>query len=106
MRGSALAPILASRALSEGAGLAAVASVLHAVTLGRDPVPLLPVALGAAGIALVLVAVLRERGTVGQSAGLVAVVIAGSAAWGLTLAARPGDALSVITRLVGFGILG
>lgn len=98
--------IVVSRSLSEAVGAAVAAGLLHAVTLGRDPLPLVTTSLGAFGIALVLGAVLRERGTVRQSAGLTALVIVGWAAWSLTLPARSPDALAVLTRVIGFGILG
>ncbi|MBI2323933.1 MAG: DUF4129 domain-containing protein [Chloroflexi bacterium] len=98
--------IVASRSLSEAVALTAVAALLHATTLGRDPLPMIETAVAVFGITLVLGAVLRERGTVRQSAALVAVVMAAWAAWGLSQPARSPDAVAVLTRLVGFGILG
>lgn len=98
--------IVVARSLSEATTFAVVAALLHAATLGRDPLPLGPTGLGLLGLTLVLAAVLRERGTVRQSAGLAAVVIGGAAAWGLSHAARDPDALAVLTRVVGFGIAG
>lgn len=98
--------IVASRGLSEAVGVTVAAALLHAATAGRGPLALVPAALAVFGIALVLAAALRERGTVRQSTGLAAALIVGSAAWSLTLAARPPDALAVLTRVIGFGILG
>jgi hypothetical protein len=98
--------IVASRALSGAVGFAAVAAVLHAMTLGRDAISLVTASLALFGITLVLVAVLRERGTVRQSAALAGIVIAGWAAWGLAQPARAPDVLAVLTRVIGFGILG
>lgn len=106
MRGNgARALIVASRALSEAVGFAAAAAVLHAVTLGREAFPLLTAGVALAGITLILLAVLRERGTVRQSTGLAGAVIVASIAWGLTLPSRAPDALAVLTRIVGFAIL-
>jgi hypothetical protein len=98
--------IVASRALSEAVLLAAAAAILHTITLGRDGIPLLVVTLFLFGVTLVLTAMLRERGTVRQSATLTAVVMVGWAAWGLAQPARAPDLLAVLTRLIGFGILG
>ncbi len=98
--------ILASRGLSEAVAYAALAAMLHASTAGREPIGLAATSAAVFGITLVLVSILRERGTVRQSAALTALVMGGSAAWALTLPARPPDALAVLTRIVGFAILG
>lgn len=98
--------IVASRSLSEAVALSALAALLHAMTLGRDPLPMIVTTVAVFGITLVLAAVLRERGTVRQSAALVAVVMAAWALWGVSQPAQSPDALAVLTRLVGFGILG
>lgn len=98
--------IIASRSLSEAVALATLAGLLHAITLGRDALALLPVTLALFGATLVLAAFLRERGSLRQSALLVAVVMAGWATWGLSQRARDPDAVAVLSRLVGFGILG
>jgi len=98
--------IVASRSLSEAVGLAAVATLLHAVTLGRDPLPMVVTTVAVFGVTLVLAAVLREQGTMRQSAALVAVAMAAWALWGMSQPARSADAVAVLTRLVGFGILG
>lgn len=102
----ALLLIVLSRALSEGVGLAVAAAILHSLTNGRDPIPLLAASAGLTGVTLVLAAMLRERGTVRQSAALTAAVMVGSIAWGLAQPARDADALAVLTRVVAFGILG
>lgn len=96
--------IVASRALSEAVTFAIVATFLHAGTVGKDPIPLWTASLATLGVTLVLTSVLRERGTVRQSAGLIVVVIGGAAAWGLTLEARSPDALAVLSRIIGFGV--
>ena len=98
--------IIASRSLSEAVALTTVAALLHAMTLGRDPLPMVVTTVAVFGITLVLAAVLRERGTVRQSAALVAVVMAAWAVWGMSQPARSPDAVAVLTRLIGFGILG
>ncbi len=108
MRGErrAAVVVLASRAFSLGSALAVLAAILQALASGREPLPLLPTALGLAGITLVVTALLRERGTARQSAGLVVLVVAAWAAWGMALPARAPDLLASLTRLLGFGILG
>jgi hypothetical protein len=104
--GRAYALILIARSVATGVGFACVVAVLHVVTLGREPVAVLPLSVVLSGVTLLLTSFLRERGTVRQSGGLVAVAIVASAAWGMSLAARSPDALAVLTRVLGFGILG
>ena len=107
MRGrTALVVIAASRALSASAIFVIFGATLHGVTRGRDPLALTPPFLAVFGATLVLAAVLRERGTVRQSAALTVVVLAAAVAWGLSLPARAPDVLAVLTRIVGFAIAG
>lgn len=108
MRGEARALVLivASRGLSEAVAFAVAAALLHAMTVGREAVPLTATSVALFGSTLVLAALLRERGTVRRSAGLAVVVIAASVAWGLSLPARSPDLLAVLTRVIGFGLLG
>lgn len=98
--------IVAARALSEGVAFAIVASFVHSITVGREPLSLWPAAMGLFGATLLLSAILRERGTTRQSGTLAAIVIAGAAAWGLSLEARSPDGLAVLTRIVAFAIAG
>ena len=102
----ALLLIVASRALSEAVAFVAIASILHAMTVGREPIPMLTASAALVGVTLVLTSVLRERGSVRQSAGLTGAVILGFIAWGLMQPTRGADALAVLTRVVGFGIVG
>lgn len=103
---AALVVIGVSRALSHAVAFAVIAALLHAVASGRDPLPLFPAAVGLFGVALVLVSVMRERGSLGQSSLLAVVVIAGSAAWALSLPARSTDVLAVLTRVLGAAVAG
>ncbi|MBM4433954.1 MAG: hypothetical protein FJ028_02375, partial [Chloroflexi bacterium] len=98
--------ILASRALSEAAALACLAAVLHAMTLGRDPLSLSVTTAALFGLTLVLVSILRERGTARQSAALVAAVMAGWTVWGMSQRAVGADSVAILGRAIGFGILG
>jgi hypothetical protein len=98
--------ILASRALSEAVALACLAAMVHAVTLGRDAIPLGPATAALFGLTLVLVSVLRERGTVRQSVVIVGVVMVAWSLWGLSQRAVQPDSVAVMTRAIGFGILG
>lgn len=98
--------ILSARALGEAIGFAAIAALLHAFTLGREPLGLAAGVAGLFGVTLVLVAMLRERGTTTQSAGLVVLVVVAAASWLLSLPARDPDALAVLTRAIGAGLAG
>lgn len=108
MRGDRRAYLLifASRAVSEAAALACLAAVLHALTLGRDPLSLSVTTAALFGLTLVLVSILRERGTARQSAALVAAVMAGWAVWGMSQRAVGADSVAILGRAIGFGILG
>jgi len=98
--------IASSRALSEAVGVTAAIAVLHALTSARAPLPITVTALTLFGVTLALSALLRERGTVRQSAVLAAMVIGAFVAWSLALPARPPDVLAAMTRILGFGLLG
>ena len=107
MRGSrSFVLILAARALSEAVTFSLVMAFVHAATLGRAPIALWPTAVGLLGVTLVLMTVLRERGTFRQSAGLTVIVIAAFAGWGLAQPTASTDGFSVLSRIVGFGIAG
>lgn len=98
--------IIASRSLSAAVGVAAIASVINTAVAGREPIPLVVTSVATLGLTLVLAAILRERGTVRQSAALTAIVIGAAALWSLALPLRSPDALAILTRVIAFGILG
>ncbi|MGH2450720.1 MAG: DUF4129 domain-containing protein [Candidatus Limnocylindria bacterium] len=104
MRGTSI--VLAARCWSEAVAFAVIASFIHVMTVGRDPIPLWPSTVALFGFALVLVALLRERRGERQSIGLAVGVVGAAVVWGLSLPAREPDALAVLTRAIGFGIVG
>lgn len=106
MAGRTLILIVAARSLCEAVTFSIFGAFVHAATLGRDPIAIWPTAIGLFGITLVLSAILRERGTVRQSATLIVIVIAAFVAWGLIQPVRSADALAVMTRIIGFAIAG
>src|SRR6266536_2795369 len=56
--------ILLARTVGTAVTIACSAAVLHATTVGRDAFPLVSTAVVLVGVTLVLITVLRERGTV------------------------------------------
>ncbi|HUG56298.1 MAG TPA: hypothetical protein VMJ92_04395, partial [Candidatus Limnocylindrales bacterium] len=104
LRGATI--VLAARCWSEAVAFAIIASFIHVLTVGREPIALWPVSVALFGLALVLVAVLRERRGERQSIGLAVGVVGAAVVWGISLPARDPDALAVLTRAIGFGIVG
>jgi uncharacterized protein DUF4129 len=102
----AFVTILAGRCWSAATTFAAIAALLDALLGGRAPLSLLGTALALCGITLALVAILRERGSIRTSGAITAVAMAATAIWGLSLAGRALDPLGILTRIVGFAILG
>lgn len=98
--------IVASRSFSEAVAYAVLAAVLHAWTSGTNAIPLVATSVAVFGLTLVLASLLRERGDVRRSTALTALVMGGSIGWAFLQAARPPDVLAVVSRVVGFGILG
>ncbi|MGH2377151.1 MAG: DUF4129 domain-containing protein [Candidatus Limnocylindria bacterium] len=106
-RGSrALVLIVTARGLCEAVTFSIAGAFVHAATVGRDPIQVWPTAVGLFGATLVLSAVLRERGTVRQSATATVLVIAAFVAWGLAQPVGSADAFAVLSRVVGFAIAG
>lgn len=97
--------LLAARAASEGIAFASLAAVVHALVLGRSPLPLVPLALGLTGVCLVLVAWLRDHQDERQGRALVFGTLAVGGLGGLSLGMRDPDGLATLTRILAFGIL-
>lgn len=95
-----------ARAALEAVIFACPAAVLHLLTVGREPLPIGSTALLCFGTALVLVALLRDTRAQRQSLALTLIVIGGAAAFGALQPAAKPDGLAVLTRIIGFGILG
>jgi hypothetical protein len=106
MAGRTLVLIVAARSLCEAVTFSILAAFVHAATVGRDAIDIWPTAIGLFGITLVLSAILRERGTVRQSATLMVLVLAAFVTWGLMQPVGSADALAVMTRIIGFAIAG
>lgn len=98
--------IVAARALSEAVTFSIFAAFVHAATLGRHPTQIWPAATLLFGVTLVLSAILRERGTVRQSAALMVIVLGAFVGWGLMQPVGSADALAVMTRVIGLAIAG
>lgn len=95
-----------ARATLEAVVLACAAALLHLLAAGRDPLPVGAAALLAFGAALVLIAVLGEARAERQNVALTVGVVGGSIVLGLLQPAQAADGLGVLTRVIGFGILG
>jgi len=106
MAGRTLVLIVGARALSEAVTFSIFGAFVHAATMGREAIDIWPAAIGLFGITLVLSAILRERGTVRQSAILMVIVLGSFVGWGLMQPVQSADALAVMTRIIGFAIAG
>lgn len=95
-----------ARAVLEAVIFAAPAAVLHLLTAGREPLPIASVTLLCFGAALVLIALLRDTRAERQSVALTVAVIGGAVILGAFQPTSQADGLAVLTRLIGFGILG
>lgn len=107
MRSSgAVALLVGARCFVDAVTFAALASIAHALTAGRDALPVVPTVLALFGAALLLATILREAGTERRSGTILVLALAASAAWGMTLPMRDPDGLAALSRVVVFGILG
>ena len=102
----ALALLIGTRCFVEAVTFTALASLAHIFTAGRDPLPVLPTLFILFGTGLLLATVLREIGGERRSATIMVITLAGAAAWGISLPMRNPDGFSVLSRIVGFGLLG
>ncbi|GAC1702799.1 MAG: hypothetical protein NVS9B6_19340 [Candidatus Limnocylindrales bacterium] len=96
----------AARCLVEGTIFAAGVALLHPALGGTTTVPTVAVALGLAGAALGLVAVLAETRSVRPSGGVAALTVIAAAGWGVWAAPSGVEGVVLLGRAVGFGILG
>lgn len=106
MSGHPLLFLAIARAALEAVIFASPAALLHLVAAGREPLPIASTALLCFGTALVLIALLRDTRAGRQSLGLMLVVIGGAAVFGMLQPATQPDGLAVLTRIIGFGVLG
>ncbi|HVR88580.1 MAG TPA: DUF4129 domain-containing protein [Candidatus Limnocylindria bacterium] len=98
--------LLVARCVIEGVFFAAVAAGLQVGFAGDRPIPVVAVTLVLIGTGIVMASVLRAARAASQNMWLAIVVIAGAAGYGIaTLPARP-DGVTILGRLVFFGIAG
>ena len=106
-RGSGhLAALLAARCVVEGVLFTALASLVHAATQGERPVPAVAVALALAGGGTLFGVALRRIGGTGWIARAAVAVIAAAAIAGVLSAPAGASGITILTRLILFGILG
>jgi len=106
MTGRPLLFLAIARAGLEAVIFACPAAVLHLLTAGREPLSIASTALLCFGTALLLIALLRDTRAQRQNLALTVIVIGGAAVFGALQPAAPPDGLAVLTRIIGFGILG
>ncbi|HKW77450.1 MAG TPA: hypothetical protein VJQ09_00030, partial [Candidatus Limnocylindria bacterium] len=98
--------LVASRCWVEAVAFAALAALVYAGTAPRGPMPLVSTTVLVFGAGLVLVAVLREGGRERRSATVLVVTLLGSIVWGVAQPFRDADWFAVLSRVVGFGLVG
>lgn len=94
-----------ARSVLEAVIFASPVAVLHAISGGREPLPLLATLALLFGVSLILVAVLRDARAERQNVILTLGVVGGAIALSLAQATKDPDGLAVLTRIIGFGIL-
>lgn len=95
-----------ARSLLEAVIVATLAAVLHSLTGGRDPLPFVAATLLCFGGALILVTLLRDTRTEAHNVRLTIGVVAGGVVLGMLQPTREIDGLALMTRVLGFGVLG
>ncbi len=95
-----------ARATLEAVIFGCLAAILHLIAAGRDPLPIAAAALLCFGAALVLITLLGDARAEHQNVALSVVVIGGTVAFGVLQPTTDPDGLAVLTRIIGFGILG
>ena len=94
-----------ARSALEAVLFACPAAVLHSITGGREPLPMLATLFLVFGASLILVAVLRDARAERQNVVLTVGVIGSAIALSMMQPRGETDGLAVLTRVVGFGIL-
>lgn len=106
MTGRPLLFLAIARATLEAVIFACPAAVLHLLSAGLEPLSIVSTALLCFGTALLLIALLRDTRAQRQNVVLTVIVIGGAALFGALQPAAPPDGVAVLTRIIGFGILG
>lgn len=95
-----------ARSALEAVLFASPAAALHGLTGGREPLPMLTTLFLVFGASLILVALLRDARAERQNVVLTVGVIGSAIALSIMQPTRETDGLAVLTRIVGFGVLG
>lgn len=95
-----------ARSLLEAVLFASPAAALHGLTGGREPLPMLTTFALVFGASLILVALLRDARADRQNVMITVGVIGSAIGLSLMQPTREADGLSVLTRIIGFGLLG
>ena len=100
-----LAALIAARVASEAIAFGCVIAMAHPATGGASPLSLSTAVAAFAGVALPLVALLRETATERAGGAIVAVTLAASVVLALALPARGLDAVGWLGRAIVFSII-
>lgn len=102
----AVAALVVARVLTEGIAFAALLSVAHSLAGGRSELPTLATAAAVTGVALVLVAALRETATETRGGAIVAGTLLVTLALAVGVPTRGLDAIGWLGRLILFAGIG
>jgi uncharacterized protein DUF4129 len=102
----AVAALVVARALTEGIAFAALLSVAHAISGGRSELPTLATAVAVSGVALVLVAALRETATETRGSAIVVGTLLVSLAAAVAVPTRGLEPVGWLGRLILFAVIG
>ncbi|HEV8230256.1 MAG TPA: DUF4129 domain-containing protein [Candidatus Limnocylindria bacterium] len=106
MRGSAaLATLIGARCFVDAVAFTMLAAIAHVATTGIAPLPLLPWTFVLFGVGLLLATIQREVRSERRGTTVIVVTLAAGVVWGLALPARDPDGLSVLSRMVTFGLI-
>lgn len=94
-----------ARSALEAVIFACPAAVLHSITGGREPLPMLVTLFLVFGASLILVALLRDTRAERQNVVLTAGVIGSAIALATLQPTKEADGIAILTRVVGFGVL-
>lgn len=101
-----IAALLVARSLIEAMLFAGLAAAAQVATGGDRAMPVVTVALGLAGVGIILASVLRDARADRQNTAIALTAMGAAAALGVYYAPAHPDGLMILTRIVLFGILG
>ena len=100
-----IAALLVARSVIEAALFAALVALAQVAT-GGAAVPIVSVGLALTGVGIVLASILRDARADRQNTAIALAAMAAAAAFGVANAPPHADGVMILTRVVGFGILG